>query len=415
MKIKSPVIEIFSQGEEIISGQTVDTNAAWLSTQLASLGFHIHRHTAVGDDMQALVSLLGEVSERADCCICTGGLGPTCDDLTAEAVSDAFDLPLRLDSEAVDQIEAHFTRFGQSMPEVNLKQAMLPDTSERLDNVWGTAPGFALRFKRCWFVFVPGVPYEMKNMFKEIIKPRLGSQFELEPPRLVTIRSVGIGESAIQARLDALKFPDDVSLSFRAGPLEIETKLIFGQNCTEFQIKEFVEKVSETIGHSVFGIDGMEHDSGNLVEVIGAHMIENHQTLSLVETLSGGKMAARCAGLSWFKESLVTDDRFRIYERLGLPGETLESSHDLKQVATTVSSVLAEKAATDYSIAQLWCEQSTADDKHNSTVDLYSALATPNGVFEYSSKISGRMARKQTVAANRGLDMLRRYLQGYLG
>ena len=154
----NPTLEIFSQGEEIVTGQTVDTNAAWLSQKAVACGFTVTRHTAVGDKLGDLIVLLQDIAQRADCCICTGGLGPTSDDLTAEAVASAFNLPLEFDEFAFEQINRFFAHRNRTMPESNRKQAMLPQGAVRIDNEWGTAPGFSLDFGRCWFVFLPGVP-----------------------------------------------------------------------------------------------------------------------------------------------------------------------------------------------------------------------------------------------------------------
>ncbi|MGR9015000.1 MAG: competence/damage-inducible protein A, partial [Gammaproteobacteria bacterium] len=187
----NPILEIFSQGEEVVTGQIVDTNAAWLSEQVVNMGFTVTRHTAVGDKLDDLVDLLKEISIRADCCICTGGLGPTSDDLTAEAVAQASGMPLEFDAVAFEQIRRFFTLRNRSMPESNRKQAMFPKGAERIDNVWGTAPGFSLQIGRCWFAFVPGVPTEMRHLFLESIRHRLASRFLLRPDKLFTIRTFG--------------------------------------------------------------------------------------------------------------------------------------------------------------------------------------------------------------------------------
>ena len=131
-----PVAEIFSQGEEVITGQVADTNAAWLSQRLVQMGFVIARHTAVGDKLQDLCDLLLEISGRADFCLCTGGLGPTIDDLTAQAVAKAFDCPLQLDPVALAQIERYFLNRNKVMADTNRKQACFPKGVMRLDNAW---------------------------------------------------------------------------------------------------------------------------------------------------------------------------------------------------------------------------------------------------------------------------------------
>lgn len=409
-----PVAEIFSQGDEIVTGQTVDTNAAWLSEQLVQAGFNVNRHTAVGDRLQSLVELLREISSRADCCICTGGLGPTVDDLTAEAVSLAFDRPLIRDADAVIQIEKHFIRMGRPMPSINLKQALLPREAQRIDNHWGTAPGFTLRADQCWFVFMPGVPFEMKNMFCEFVQPELAQNWPFKPMQLITLRSAGIGESSIQERLKSVRFPQNVSLSFRTGPLENQTKLLFQSDASFADVQAFVEKVARAIGRPVFGIDGLKQDCGDLVTVIGAQMLKNHQRLSVLETLSSGKITSRCGGACWFREGLVVRDKVQVFSRFSLPCPSKSDEKSLLNAASTLASVLAEKSAVDFAIAQLWDFDGSALEDMNAVLSVYTALATPTGIYQYTCQLSGTALRKQTTAATCALDMLRRYLQGFL-
>ncbi|NJD06573.1 MAG: competence/damage-inducible protein A, partial [Methylococcaceae bacterium] len=129
-----PKAEILSQGEELLHGDIADTNAAWLSQCLVRLGFDVVRHTAVGDRLDDLMNLLREIAGRSSLCLSTGGLGPTCDDLTAEAFAQAFGRPLKLDTVALAQIEHRYQRLGRAMPASNRRQALLPEGTERLDN-----------------------------------------------------------------------------------------------------------------------------------------------------------------------------------------------------------------------------------------------------------------------------------------
>ena len=253
----NPTLEIFSQGEEIVTGQTVDTNAAWLSQQAVTCGFTVTRHTAVGDKLDDLIILLQDISQRADCCICTGGLGPTSDDLTAEAVALAFNLPLEFDGIAFEQITRFFAHRNRMMPESNRKQAMLPQGAERIDNEWGTAPGFSLHFGRCWFAFLPGVPTEMKHLFQEHILPKLSARFLLKPDQLITIKTLGLGESVIQERIKTIALPAEVQLGFRAGTDAVQTKLWFPSDYPKTAETALVAGFAEQLGDYVFAVDGL--------------------------------------------------------------------------------------------------------------------------------------------------------------
>ncbi|MGZ4998078.1 MAG: competence/damage-inducible protein A, partial [Methylobacter sp.] len=330
----NPTLEIFSQGEEVVTGQTVDTNAAWLSEQVVIMGFTVTRHTAVGDKLDDLIALLQEISARADCCICTGGLGPTSDDLTAEAVAKAFDLPLEFDEIAFEQIKRFFTLRNRSMPESNRKQAMLPKGAERIDNAWGTAPGFSLQVGRCWFAFVPGVPMEMRHLFLESIQPTLAKRFVLRPGKLITIKTLGVGESAIQQCISAVEIPIQVQLGFRASPDDVQTKLLFPHDYPETDMAGLVSKVAGTLGDHVFAIDGLGQAGGDLTAVVDQLMTSGKHTLAVVETASQGLLAAKCIGADWLLETRYEQSLDRLAQKMGI---TLNAD-DLSLTAQAIAS-----------------------------------------------------------------------------
>lgn len=256
-----PIAEILSQGDEVVCGQIADTNAAWLSERLTDLGFSVRRHSAVGDRLEDIVGLLQETSARCDLCISTGGLGPTEDDLTAAAAAKAFDLPLAFDEKAMADIEALYRRFGKPMPDSNQKQAWLPGGSQRLDNQWGTAPGFALSFGRCFFVFLPGVPREMCKLFEQVVLPKLKERFDLNPGRLVTLRTVAIGESSLQQRLQGFD-PHPAVLGFRTVPPENQVKLRIPASLPDTGVVALVDELRRRIGAPVFSIEGVDGEPG---------------------------------------------------------------------------------------------------------------------------------------------------------
>ena len=408
-----PNVEIFSQGEEVINGQTVDTNAAWLSERLFAMGFQITRHTTVGDRVDELVSVLREISARAECCICTGGLGPTQDDLTAKAVSLATDRPLIFDQTAWHNISLHFTRLGREIPEVNRKQAMIPQGATRLDNDWGTAPGFAIHIGKCWFNFVAGVPYEMRNLFRERIKPELLRRFELKPWRLVTLRTVGIGESGLQQKLNALEFPNEVILSFRTGSLENQTKLLFPPEFSETQLRDFSERVAQNIGKYVFSVDGLNGKERTLVDSIDLVLSKTSHTLAAVETVSGGQIASRCTHHQWFVESVVVRNLSRIFERYDCQPPKFVDPKSVSKAMKHLAMAVCKQSRADIGLVQLWHQDTEALNDKANTIRLFTGLATPTGYFHYICSVGGPAKRKQTVAATIALDSLRRYLQNH--
>lgn len=404
----NPTLEIFSQGEEIVTGQTVDTNAAWLAQQATECGFLVTRHTAVGDNLDDLVVLLKDISQRADCCICSGGLGPTSDDLTAEAVAKAFNLPLVFDDMAFQQITRFFANRNRAIPDSNRKQAMLPRGVERIDNEWGTAPGFSLHYGRCWFVFLPGVPMEMKHLFQERILPTIPSRFMLQPNQLVTFKTLGLGESAIQERINQIEMPAKVRLGFRAGADEVQIKLLFPFGFPKAAMSELIEKFSEQLGDYVFAIDGLGEISGDLVFEIDKLMMNGKHTLAVVETASQGMLAAKCMGSDWLLSAIFE----KSISKLGQDQISENTTENLMAFATATALEKQKTSGADIVIVQLYSgDKKILNDKDRSIV-LCNTLLAEGDFYHTSHFIAGPIKRKQNQAALLTLDLLRRYLQG---
>ncbi len=403
----NPTLETFSQGEEIVTGQTVDTNAAWLSQQAVQLGFTVTRHTAVGDKLDDLIALLQEISSRADCCICTGGLGPTTDDLTTEAVAQAFGLPLVFDALAFARMQQFFANRNKPMPEANRKQAMLPEGALRLDNDWGTAPGFAIQHKRCWFAFLPGVPSEMRPMFLEKILPTLPRRFSLKPSTLITLKTIGLGESDIQQRISAVAIPAVVQLGFRAGLNEVQTKLLFPHGYPVADRQALVSQIAGPLGDHVFAVDGAGNASGDLVAVIDNLMAQHGKTLAVVETVSQGLLAGLCLGADWLLETRYE----RSVERLRSKLDITVAGDDLMAQAQAIATALQQDSDADYVLVQLYAGDKNQFNDRNQAIVLYDALLTENGFKTATHTVAGSGKRKQNQAALLALDLLRRHLQ----
>lgn len=219
-------VEMLSTGDEVLHGQIVDTNAAWLADVLFQHGLPMSSRSTVGDSLSSLVETLQARSQVADVLIVNGGLGPTSDDLSALAAAQASGVELVLHQAWLDNIEAWFASRGRVMAASNRKQAEIPANAEMLDNPVGTACGFALRLNRCWIFFTPGVPSEFKVMVEQQILPRLKQQFELpEPPLCLRLTTFGRGESDIAAELEPLALPEGVVMGYRSSMPIIEIKL----------------------------------------------------------------------------------------------------------------------------------------------------------------------------------------------
>ncbi len=395
-----PLAEIFSQGEEIIRGQVLDTNANWLSQQLTQLGFQVKRHTAVGDNLTDLIELLQNIAERADCCICTGGLGPTLDDLTAQAVAAAFGRPLHMDEVALQQIKQYFAHRQRDMADSNRKQAMFPQGASRLDNLWGTAPGFALKQQRCRFFFTPGVPSEMKGMFGEWIKPQLLDQFTLQPDHLLIIRTFGTGESDLQQQVQTVSLPPDVSLGFWTSPDENQVKLCFPAGYDETHMMETGQQVAEHIGDTVFAIDLNAQGQNHLLTVLDEVMSARQLTLAIAESASHGLIATKLMRAPWLQSSLFQSDVSSLIQQF-----SQAQSDNTENMAAHCAQQLQQQSTCKLALVQLH-----QDSPQHARV-IYNALYTPDGLRCSQRTLAGNPARQQHQAAIAALDLLRRYLQ----
>ncbi|EBO5513998.1 competence/damage-inducible protein CinA [Salmonella enterica] len=219
-------VEMLSTGDEVLHGQIVDTNAAWLADFFFHQGVPLSRRNTVGDNLDSLVAILRERSQHADVLIVNGGLGPTSDDLSALAAATAKGEGLVLHQAWLTEMERYFQQRGRVMAPSNRKQAELPASAEFINNPVGTACGFALQLNRCLMFFTPGVPSEFKVMVEKEILPRLRARFSLpEPPLCLRLTTFGRSESDLAQRLDSLPLPPGVTMGYRSSMPIIELKL----------------------------------------------------------------------------------------------------------------------------------------------------------------------------------------------
>jgi molybdopterin-biosynthesis enzyme MoeA-like protein len=322
-------------------------------------------------------------------------------------VAQAFNLPLRFDEIAFAQIEQFFINRNRPMPEANRKQAMLPQGALRLDNGWGTAPGFALQLGRCWFAFMPGVPYEMRQLFLERIQPLLASRFVLKPGKLISIKTFGIGESDIQQRLAGIEMPAPVQLGFRAGADEVQTKLLFPADFPEPAMADMVFSVAGRLGDAVFGIDGLTQAVGGLASVVDQLMIAGGKTLAVAETASQGLLAAKCLGSSWLLSAVYEHS----LEALGQRWAVSIDTSNLPATGATIAEALQNQSAADFVLIQLYEGGQDQFQHKDRSIILYNTLLTGDHWQQSRHTLTGPAGRKQNQAALSGLDMLRRYLQ----
>ena len=377
-------VEMLSTGDEVLHGQIVDTNAAWLADMLFQQGLPMTSRTTVGDSLESLIATLQTRSHEADVLIVNGGLGPTSDDLSALAAARACGVELEVQQEWLEQMEAWFASRGRVMAASNRKQAEIPANAELIDNPVGTACGFALQLNRCWMFFTPGVPSEFKVMVEQQIIPRLKAKFSPpEPPICLRLTTFGRGESDIAAELEPLALPEGVVMGYRSSMPIIEIKLT-GPASQRVAMEQVWQQVRLQLAECTI-FEGTE----GLPALLARELEQRGEQLAVSEQYTAGLLYWQLAGAS---VPLRGADIFPPRQ------ETLE-----QQVIRTRELAAQQQAALALSVGSLEQEEISV------------ALHTPDGSFGQRVKFStGRhnLETRQKVVAMMAMNMLRRWLHG---
>jgi nicotinamide-nucleotide amidase len=289
-------VEILTIGDEVLSGAITDTNAAWLGDQVWSRGLDLLRHLTVADEPDRIAAGLLESAGRADVVVVTGGLGPTIDDITVATAARAFGLPLELHEPSLEAMRAVFARMGREMSRTNLKQAMLPRGAVVIGNPVGTAPGCRVEHRGTWFVFLPGVPAEMKRQFADTVLPWLWSLL----PRPTAfeariLRCFGMPEATIQEEVADVDLKG-LDLAFRPGFPEILLK-VSGRGRPGEGLAERVAAVSDALRACLGDVVYAEGDAA-MAEVVVAALLADGRTVATAESGTGGSLAAELGAVA---------------------------------------------------------------------------------------------------------------------
>ena len=402
-------LEIICTGDEVLTGKIVNTNYSYISQKLEDVGLAVRWGTTVGDDRDSLLRAFELAAARADAVIVNGGLGPTVDDLSQEIAACAAGVELVLHEAWLARMEEFFRRRGRTMPPNNRKQAMLPATAELIDNPLGTACGFALDIGRARFFFTPGVPRELRRMLEEQVIPRLLARSGLQAAiHLKRFHSYGLGEShvdALLAGLEALVPDGSVKLGFRAHYPQLETKLtVRGTDMDDVRRKlaPVAQEVRKRLGNFI-----VAEDEQTLEGVVLGELASRRASLSIVETFTGGQIAARLAPLpgaeAVFRRGVVARDLGEIGAAVGLDEAT--------PTAEAVACAARQWTGATHALAVLIdLDEGAYRIDLGGTIHL--AIATAQGVATRRSRILGGREWIRLGAVELALDCLRRHLQG---
>ena len=405
---------VVSQGEELLTGLTVDTNAAWLCGQLTDLGLVVVGAETAGDRRGAIADVLTRAASRSRVVVCTGGLGPTEDDLSAEAAAHAFGDAIAFNEEAWGRVAARYAAAGRPIPEANRRQAMLPSRARVLPNARGTAPGFAVTTDAgVRLYFLPGVPSEMRAMWRDVVRPELLAELAITPPRRALFRVLGRGESALQDLLGYVvgEFAG-VTLGFRTAMPENQVKLVAADDVPDETFATAVATVRGLLGKDVFSEDA----DVSLAARVGELLVARGERLALAESCTGGLIGHLCVtepGSSrWLERGFVTYSNEAKVSELGVSEEALgEHGAVSEAVAWQMAAGAREAASVAWGIGVTGIAGPSGGTPEKPVGTVCVAIDGPAGARVRTLRIPARdrsMVRRFSAVI--ALDMLRRQI-----
>ena len=411
--------EIISIGNELLIGQVVNTNASWMAEQLNLAGFLVSRITVIADKREKILYALREAESRGAIILITGGLGPTKDDITKEAICKYFRTRLVFNQEAFNSIERLFELRGFKVTELNRRQAEIPEAAVPLPNQNGTAAGLWFEKsgdeenKKTVFVFMPGVPFEMKPMLTESVIPRLKEKFRAQSIIHKTVLTQGIGESFLSDIIEKweISLPENISLAYLPQPGIVRLRLSGTGEIEEdvrSQIMQEVGKLKKLIPEYIYG-----YDEDKLEEIIGQLLKKNEQTLATAESCTGGYIAHLVTSIPgssvYYKGSVVAYSN-------EIKESVLNVSHDSlvrygavsEQVVLEMASGIREKFNTGFAIATSGIAGPDGGTKEKPVGTTWIAIATPRIVFAKHYLFGENRERNIRKTALQALNLLRK-------
>lgn len=415
----SHTAELIAVGTELLLGNIANTDAQTLSRELSALGINVYYHTVVGDNPERLNRAVEIARTRADLIITTGGLGPTCDDLTKTVLARAFGKRLVYNPEAAQRMESYFQKLhpesGKTMTENNYQQAYLPEGCTPFQNDWGTAPGCGFEADGIRVVMLPGPPSECGPMFRTRAVPYLA---DLADGAIVnrSLRIFGMGESAVEFRLrDRMNAMRNPTLAPYAKEGEVELRITAKASdlaAAGALITPVEEELRRQFGPLVYGAD-----VSSLEEVCLALLKEQGRSLACAESCTGGLIAKRITDLpgasAVFRGGVVSYTGEAKHGVLGVPRDLLDLHGAVSEpVAAAMAQGARRVLGADFALSTTGVAGPDPDDRGNPVGLVYAALAWDGGVHVRTIHAAGPRERVRTVSASHAFDLLRRRLTG---
>lgn len=409
-------VEYLAIGDELLIGQTINTNASWMGKFIADQGGSVEYSSVIQDDPEMITEALKLALTRSDVVLMTGGLGPTKDDITKHTLCEFFDTELEINEEVLAHVKSFFDKRGRTMLDVNIQQAALPKDSTVLKNDVGTASGMWFEQDGKIVVSMPGVPYEMKHLVKDRVMPLLRDRFEMEAKYYRTILFQGIGESYLAdtiADIETEIRSKGINVSYLPSPGIVRLRLTATKTKENKQlIKDYLKAISKMLPQHRFG-----KNEDTLPEVVSKLMVKNGLKFGSVESCTGGQLASTLIALegasAFFEGSIVSYSNEVKADLVGVSEETLKVHGAVSEAVVREMAVAGKKKLNvDYCISISGVAGSTGGTEEKPVGCVWMALATNDRVIAKKFQFGPDRGRniKQTVLS--ALNMVRCEIKG---
>ena len=408
--------EIITIGDEILIGQIVDSNSAFIGKELNKIGISVYQITSVQDDENHILQALKEAQSRAQIVIITGGLGPTKDDITKHTLCKYFNDTLVENKEVLLHIEELFRKHISSRPisDINKQQALVPSKAIVLHNDCGTAPGMWIEGNDTVFVSLPGVPFEMKHLIKDKVIPKIVDSFKRPHILHRTIITYGIGESALSEKIEVWEneLPSFIKLAYLPSLGSVKLRLSAkGENKEELSnaVSLALKKLYEIIGDVIYG-----EEDGDTIESSVAKLLTNKKmSLAVAESFTGGRIAEKITAMpgasAYFKGSIVSYATATKIDILNVPREDVEvNSVVSEQVAKAMAVNVKSLLKSDFAVATTGNAGPLKGDSDVAIGTVYIAIASPEGVYAEKFNLGSHRERIVLKGVNKAFELLQK-------
>lgn len=413
--------EIITIGDEILIGQTVDTNSAWIGKAMNRNGYTVRRINSISDDPTEIVNCLAECLARVKIIILTGGLGPTKDDLTKHTLAGFFKSTLVINEEVLSRVEAFFKELDRPMLEVNRNQALMPDNCTVLPNGKGTASGMWFDSNDAAVISLPGVPFEMEHLMETQVLPKLKVRFPTSTVVHRTIMTQGLGESFLAEIIEKWEtsvLEKGIKLAYLPSPGMVKLRLSAydGDELTRVnEISDFISQLYGLIPEYIFG-----EDDELLEQVIGKILIEKKRSLATAESCTGGNIARLLTSVpgssEYFKGGMVAYSNFSKQQLLHIDGRLIEEyGAESVQVVEEMATKARQLFQSDYAVATSGFAGPSGGTEKAPVGTVFFAIASEKGVISFAQKFGGDRTRNIERSTLAILNLLRKELLKDLG